>query len=237
MKKLFSKISAAMIGLFTLCVPAYAAKGGSLYINGKEAFRLSEVKEIEDMTDSNYEVMEICDNGHYKITDFRNSKHGQAKYILDSFDYDIIRCTAYNHYHRAGLKSLGSEKERLYHFQIGDHRMYEGILFDEGGKSRYDIESQVTRKLPFYFKRPGERVRVVRNAKSSCSTVFKIEYFKGKTKSENIMLDDEKKNQKRYAGYYIKDRKDNIVAKVTGSFFPPDAVLMLYLEDQLNGLF
>lgn len=240
MKKLFSKIFSATIGLLTICAPAYAGEVvGRLYVNGSKnpAFKLVTADKIGDYKDPKYEIREMCDEC-YKIKDYRSSLLGREKYILSHFYHDVDTGCAYNHYYRARLKMLETPIN-LYHFQRSDHRIFKGKLYDmykKNGRDPYGIESEVDEMLPFCFKAPSEKERVVRDEMHSDSVVFKIEYFKGKTRSENVMLDDKNKRQISYAGYFVRDRHDNIVAKVTGSFFPPDAVLMLYLEGQLEGI-
>ena len=239
MKKLFSKIFSATIGLLTICAPAYAGEVGRLCVIGSKnpAFTLVTADDIGGSEDPKYEVREMCDEC-YKIKDYRNSVKGIEKYTLSHFYSGFDTRSVCNHYYRAGLKMLRTPIN-LYHFQRCNHKMFKGKLYDmykKNGRNPYGIESEFDRRLPFCFKDPRENVRVVRDELHSNSVVFKIEYFKGKTRSENVMLDDRNRRQISYAGYFIRDRHDNIVAKVTGSFFPPDAVLMLYLEGQLEGI-
>ena len=82
MKKLFSKIFSATIGLLTICAPAYAGEVvGRLYVNGSKnpAFKLVTADKIGDYKDPKYEIREMCDEC-YKIKDYRSSLLGREIY-------------------------------------------------------------------------------------------------------------------------------------------------------------
>lgn len=229
MKKLLSKISAAVISLIAFCAPSYAI-GGTLYINGEVAFKLSKmVRRVSDKSNPNYQLIQDCDKGVYEITDYRTSKCGVKKYILSAFDSNIISCTQYNHYYKAGLKNLLDKRTAVYHFTKRDAAMYKGEMYDSGYE---DLCCENLVKTPLQIGRGGKLYeRKVCDTRYGWATVFNIEYFSG---PRSTMSDEQGK--KRYAGYYIKNRRGNVIGKVVGEFFPLDAVLMLYLEGQLKEL-
>lgn len=232
MKKLFSKIAATVLGLFTFCAPIHASLG-SVYIGNELAFKLFGVKKW-DKTPAGPEQIP------YIISDFRSGEEEEIYTVSEiSGGYDNIQkeeralwqrgkgqCEKLEVYKSKFLKSEEHDmlisRSNLYNYPDGSSSL-------KGTKFLARIrEGKNERERIVYARNIDEDGNFIKGYKK---ILFKISYFKSQRGVVDFLSDTK---DKLYSGYYIKRADNSIVGKVIGSYFPIDLIVMLVLKGDIE---
>lgn len=230
MKKLFSKIAAVMLGLFTVCSPIYAI-AGELYIGNEKAFELWCTKK-----DTRF-ILKGMKNGE---------EDPDKKHVLEIEDANIGLEKQMHWLYKSGAISRikkGEEegiREEYYHFKCSNNTMFDASMsigIKESTHKRGVIRRQLGPVAKFFRTRDGKNIREVYEYNPFKDlydkVLFKIEYFSKSERKLNHFLDDEEE-ETGYAGYYIERLDDSVVGKVTGRYFPLEVVLYLVLIGEIK---
>lgn len=225
MKKLFSKIAAVMLGLFTVCSPIYAT-AGELYIGNEKAFELFSTEK-----DTCF-ILQGMNDGE---------EDPDKKYVLEIKDANI-RVEKQTHWlFKSGalMRMRKGVEEKYYHFQCPDNTMYDAVMSSEMNKSthkRRTVRKQLDPVAKIFMSKDGKNIREVYRYNPSKDIydklLFKIRYFSKYEEKLNYFLDDDEETG--YAGYYIEKLDDSVVGKVTGRYFPLEVVLYLVLIGEIK---
>ncbi len=226
MKKLFGKIAAAMFGLFTFCAPIHA-EVGTMYVGNEVAFKLFGVDRWEGKGADTTKLVP------YVIADCRSGE--------DELLYNIAELPGgYDHINieeRAFWKR-GAEKDKrylFYKFKFAEMLVSRSFMHnDPEGPSIHStkflaaIHKDNERDRTVYARNKDKDGKLV---KGYSKILFKTSYFKS---SDGVLDFTNDSKDKLFSGYYIKRADDTIAAKVVGSYFPIDLVVMLVLNGDLK---
>lgn len=234
MKKLFSKIAATVLGLFTFCAPIHASLG-SVYLGGEEepSFKLFGVKKW-DKTPSGPEQIP------YVISDFRSGEEKEIYTISEvPGGYDNIKDEKRALWQKGKGQAKKVEIYEATFGRVGEHEM----SISRSNLYNHPDGSSVRKGLKYVAKiregkTPRERIVYARNTdeegnfiKGYDRILFKISYFTNKRGKVDFLNDTK---DKLYSGYYIKTADGTTVGEVVGSYFPIDLLAMLVLKGDIE---
>ncbi len=215
MKKLFSKITAAVIGLFTACAPLCAAYG-EIYIGDRKAFTFSSTDE-----NNKFEIKGMV-NGEEVTHIFEvvvpSSEYYEQKFLM---------------YKSGALARALVGPETFYNFSGKNDTMTKDErrlqLVKVNGVNTFDCiptNVQPVAKITDYGWFGQKRIAYGYNPEKGkfCNELFKLRYYDLKQEKSRTLLNDYE--TKYHSGAVIKIN-DKIIGKIVGDYLPPCVFLYL----------
>ena len=220
MKKLFSKIAAAMIGLFTVCAPIYA-EVGRIYIGNRQAFSFCGTPEKK---------------GSKKLSASRFLIKGNVngKYVEHIFLIDDPNEPLYNQeilmYNTEDIPAVGKGINRKFYNYLCKKSVmtsqFRCVKINCLGKPEcVETEAVPIAEIVDAGRDGQDRIARAYNPNTRRNEVlFKLEYY---DMGRRTLLNDYE--TRFHTGAYIKRQDGSIVGRIEGKYLPPCVVLYLVL--------
>ena len=224
MKKLFSKIAAAVIGLFTVCAPI-CAETGRIYIGNRKAFEFCGTFE-KDGTNSRR-----C----YAIKGEVNGRDVKYMFKIDSPDKKLWEQEILMFKSGAFSKVNKGSTEKFYNFLCGERSISSEFKHGKrnaAGKMEH-IRTNIKPEAKFFDSGANGQNRIARKYNPITGKysdfLFELQYYD--QGSRGLLNDYETRS---HTGAYIKRRDGSIAGKIEGRYLPPCVVLYLVLINAIE---
>lgn len=220
MKKLFSKIAAAMISLFTVCAPIFADTG-KIYIGNREAFAFGgTLKKNGEVSDNCYVIIGKDVKYMFKIVS-PEKKLWQQEILMS-------KSGAFSRVNRGAT-------EKFYSFLCGERTMsseFRHAEKNDAGKIER-IRTDIKPEAKFFDSGVNGQKRIARRYNPMTGNysdfLFELQYY---DRGPTCLLNDYE--TKCHTGAYIKRRDGSIAGRIEGKYLPPCVVLYLVLIGEIK---